>query len=118
MPKLALFIMALFVSSTAAIADDHHIVGVGSTSQCAKNLFVRGCDAAVFESRVCKITGRFSTGSHCYAVLHMSDGSFETRSVSARDADAMDDFIHHTKTHCAFQFDLDGEECYDGLKRD
>jgi len=89
------------------------IVGVGSTSQCAAHLFIRGPTSAFFETRVCRISGHFSSGSQCYAIWELN-GQYTTRWVSARDSDAMEDFLKRTKEARTVLYAADPNDCTDG----
>lgn len=68
--KKLLLALAIIGSVSPAQADRERgaVIGVGSDSRHSSRLYERGIEAAVFETRVCSITGKFSNGSRCYVV--------------------------------------------------
>jgi hypothetical protein len=70
MTKLFLSALVVLAAALPASAESWRttVIGVGSDAMPAEALYNRGLENAIFETRVCLITGRFSTGSNCYAV--------------------------------------------------
>ncbi|HEX4924264.1 MAG TPA: hypothetical protein VFV50_09260 [Bdellovibrionales bacterium] len=68
--KKLLLALAILGSVSTAQADRERgaVIGVGTTSMHPSRLYERGLEAAVFETRACSISGRFSNGSRCYVV--------------------------------------------------
>lgn len=89
----------------------HMVTGLGSYSHGPRALFRQGCEAAIFEARVCAITGRFSDGEECWVRYGgCSNGAFVDARMSddiSAFADSLRDQYEATGTCCSSNKDQD-----------
>jgi hypothetical protein len=87
-----LILAALILSSVSFAQADRvrgRVIGIGSTSSGPEMLYSRGWDAAIFEARVCRVTGYNSNHSRCYVLYDTGWSEF----VSSINSDAIETFI-------------------------